>query len=49
MTGAGIWIDNRLDTAPIFLLVLLALGFVGATWSLINQVMGGDNKPEKKP
>lgn len=48
MTGAGIWLDNRLDTAPIFLLVLLALGFGGATWSLIHQVMGGDDKSDKK-
>lgn len=45
MTGAGIWLDNRLETAPIFLLVLLALGFVGATWSLIHQVMGDGGKP----
>jgi len=28
---------------------LLTLGFVGATWSLIHQVMGGDDKPRKKP
>ena len=49
MTAAGIWLDNRFDTAPIFLLVLLALGFVGATWSLIQQVMRADDKGDKKP
>ena len=49
MTGIGIWIDGRADTAPLFLLVFLLLGFVGATWSLIRQVLSGDDKPEKKP
>ena len=49
MTGIGIWIDNRTGTAPLFLLVFLALGFVGATLSLIRQVMGGDDKSGNKP
>jgi F0F1-type ATP synthase assembly protein I len=49
MTAAGIWIDGRAGTAPLFLLVFLLLGFVGATWSLIRQVLGGDDEPEKKP
>ncbi|MGH9009887.1 MAG: AtpZ/AtpI family protein [Acidimicrobiia bacterium] len=49
MTALGIWLDGRADTAPIFLLVFLLLGFVGATWSLIHQVLGGDDKSEKKP
>ena len=49
MTGIGIWLDNRFDTAPILLLVFLLLGFVGATWSLVNQVLGGDDESKKKP
>jgi F0F1-type ATP synthase assembly protein I len=50
MTGIGIWIDGRVGTAPLFLLVFLLLGFVGATWSLIRQVLGGDDKSSgKKP
>lgn len=49
MTLAGIWLDNKFETAPLFLLLLLALAFAGATYSLIQQVLGGDDKPEKKP
>ena len=49
LTLAGIWLDNRAGTAPLFLLVLLLLGFVGATWSLIQQVLGPSKKPEDKP
>jgi F0F1-type ATP synthase assembly protein I len=48
MTGIGIWIDGRTDTAPLFLLVFLLLGFVGATWSLIRQVLGGDEQGKKQ-
>ena len=44
LTLLGIWIDNRAGTAPLFLLVLLLIGFVGATWSLIKQVLGPDKK-----
>jgi F0F1-type ATP synthase assembly protein I len=50
LTLLGIWLDNRTGTAPLFLLVFLLLGFVGATWSLIKQVLGPDKKPGgKKP
>jgi F0F1-type ATP synthase assembly protein I len=44
LTLLGIWIDNRAGTAPLFLLVLLLIGFVGATWSLIQQVLGPGKK-----
>ena len=43
-TLAGIWLDKRTGTAPLFLLVFLLLAFVGATWSLIQQVLGPDRK-----
>jgi F0F1-type ATP synthase assembly protein I len=49
MTLLGIWVDDRADTAPLFLLVFLLLGFGGATYSLIHQVLGSDDKPGKKP
>jgi F0F1-type ATP synthase assembly protein I len=49
MTLLGIWLDGRADSAPIFLLVFLLLGFVGATWSLIQQVLGPSKKPGNKP
>ena len=44
LTLLGIWIDSRAGTAPLFLLVLLLIGFVGATWSLIQQVLGPGKK-----
>jgi F0F1-type ATP synthase assembly protein I len=39
-------LDGRVGTAPLFTVVLLLLGFVGATWSLVQQVLGPD-KPDK--
>ena len=48
MTGIGIWLDERAGTAPLFLLVFLLLGFVGATWSLIQQVLSPDKKAKGK-
>ncbi|MGH9041489.1 MAG: AtpZ/AtpI family protein [Acidimicrobiia bacterium] len=48
LTLAGIWVDGRLDTGPLFTVVLLLFGFAGATWSLIRQVLGPD-KGGKKP
>jgi F0F1-type ATP synthase assembly protein I len=50
VTLLGIWVDNQAGTAPLFLLVFLLLAFVGATWSLIQQVLGPDKKPgDKQP
>jgi F0F1-type ATP synthase assembly protein I len=48
LTLLGIWLDNRAGTAPLFLLVFLLFGFVGATWSLIKQVLGPGKKPGDK-
>ena len=47
LTLLGIWVDGKADTAPLFLLVFLLLGFIGATWSLIQQVLGPDKKQGK--
>ena len=47
LTLLGIWLDDRAGTAPLFLLVFLLLAFVGATWSLIHQVLGSDDKGGK--
>ena len=49
MTLLGIWLDERAGTAPLFLLVLLLLGFIGATWGLIQQVLRPDDKGDEKP
>lgn len=44
LTLSGIWLDGRLGTGPLFTVVLLLLGFVGATWSLVREVLGPDKK-----
>ena len=46
MTLLGIWLDDKAGTAPLLLLVFLLLAFVGATWSLIQQVLSPDRKPK---
>jgi len=48
LTLFGIWLDGRLGTRWLFTLVLLLLGFVGATLSLIHQVLGPDDPSKKK-
>ncbi|HEY4409442.1 MAG TPA: AtpZ/AtpI family protein [Acidimicrobiia bacterium] len=48
LTFLGIWIDDKTGTAPLFLIVLLLVGFVGATYSLIHQVLGPPKRgPER--
>jgi F0F1-type ATP synthase assembly protein I len=52
LTLVGIWLDGRFGTGALFTVVFLLLGFAGATWSLIQQVLGPDkqdkpNKPDK--
>jgi F0F1-type ATP synthase assembly protein I len=49
LTLAGIWLDDKLGTAPLFLIVLLLLAFVGATWSLVHTVLGPQDKKGPKP
>jgi F0F1-type ATP synthase assembly protein I len=44
LTLLGIWLDGRFGTRPLFTVVLLLLGFVGGTWSLVRQVLGSDRK-----
>ncbi len=46
LTLLGIWLDGRFGTGALFTVVFLLLGFVGATWSLVQQVLEPD-KPEK--
>lgn len=50
LTMAGIWLDGRLETAPLFLIIGLLMAFVGATWSLVQQVLrpDDDDKPGKR-
>jgi F0F1-type ATP synthase assembly protein I len=46
LTMAGIWLDNKFETSPLFLVIFLLLAFVGATWSLVHQVLSEDKKPK---
>ena len=48
VTLLGIWVDGRAGTGSLFTVVFLLLGFVGATWSLVQQVLGPPSKPGKK-
>ena len=43
LTVAGIWVDGRAGTKPLFTVVFLFLGFIGATWSLVHEVLGPDH------
>lgn len=48
LTVFGIWLDGRAGTRPLFTIVFLLVGFVGATYSLIHTVLGpgkGSDKP----
>lgn len=47
LTFLGIWLDGRFGTGALFTVVLLLLGFAGATWSLVHHVLGAE-KPDKK-
>jgi F0F1-type ATP synthase assembly protein I len=34
----GLWLDSKIHTSPLFLLLGLALGLLGATMSVIKQI-----------
>ena len=46
LTFAGIWLDNKFETAPLFLVICLFTAFIGATWSLVHSVLAPDQKPK---
>ena len=47
LTLGGIWLDDRLGTGPLFTVVGLLLAFVGATYSLVRQVLGPGKSGKK--
>jgi len=48
--GAGYWLDGRLGTRPLFLLVGAVLGIVGALVYFIKTVAGPTKGPsDRKP
>lgn len=48
LTMGGIWLDKRFGTGATFTIVLLLLGFVGATWSLVRGVLAPDETDDPK-
>lgn len=38
MTLGGLWLDKRLGTVPLFLILGMLAGFLGATLALLRQV-----------
>ena len=46
LTLAGIWLDNKFETSPLFLVILLVVAFVGSTWVLVREVLGEDKKAD---
>lgn len=48
LTLGGTWLDKRFETGAIFTVVLLLLGFVGATWSLVRAVLAPDETDDPK-
>ena len=48
LTLLGIWLDGRFGTGALFTIVLLLLGFVGGTWSLVQQVLGAEKRDKKE-
>lgn len=47
LTLLGIWLDGRLGTTPLFTIVLLLIGFGGATWNLVRTVLAHDRPPDE--
>ena len=49
----GLWVDDRLSTRPLFLLVGVALGLVGGTIHLLRVFAPGTlpfgREPDRKP
>jgi len=46
----GLWLDKKLNTEPIFLLVGLVLGLVVASWGVYQMLipMLNDNKKDRR-
>ena len=41
----GYWLDQRVGTLPLFLIVGVLLGFVGGTVSMVKKVSPPDKEP----
>lgn len=48
-TLLGVWLDGRLETGPLFTIVLLLVGFASAAWNLIRTVLRSTDDAPGKP
>lgn len=49
LVGGGVWLDGRLDTAPVFTLIGLALGLVSAGYQLYELALLNRQDRESGP
>jgi F0F1-type ATP synthase assembly protein I len=42
----GQWLDRRLETAPVFLLVCVFVGFAGATFSMYRRLTAAQQRED---
>lgn len=49
LVAGGVWLDQRLDTAPVFTLVGLALGLIAAGYQLYELALIGRNDRDNGP
>ncbi len=46
--GAGLWLDNKLGTSPLCILVGMLIGIVASTVSVYRMTMAGFSEFDKK-
>ena len=49
LAGGGVWLDTRLDTAPLWSLVGLFLGLLAAGYQLYELVLASQKNKENGP
>lgn len=49
LVGGGVWLDQRLDLAPVFTLVGLALGLLSAGYQLYELTLVGQDDRDNGP
>ena len=49
LAGGGVWLDTRLDTAPLWSLVGLFLGLIAAGYQLYELVLASQKHKENGP
>ena len=47
-TGLGYWLDRKLGTLPLFMLLGLAIGFAGGTYSVYKDLFPSEKRARKR-